>query len=221
MTDASFMVLPRLSRWRRSFPTGWFFFSMSARGYSSDHPWGISTRWQLSVSSTFSISSNSMEQGNWNVDEMLHWLDMKINREDRDIREQSKKMNGNFLHFFEWNAESLYKSHFMSGCYKILRQAVDGAKDMDTVRNIVEDNIAYCESKLLNGQVDCNSSSRTTNVAHFLKLECMQQLVRDYREFANILAQTPPEENLQQTANKTEKKREEPPERKIKTGIRR
>ena len=29
-----------------------------------------------------------MEQGNWNVDEMLHWLDMKINREDRDIREQ-------------------------------------------------------------------------------------------------------------------------------------
>ena len=105
-----------------------------------------------------------MEQGNWNVDEMLHWLDMKINREDRDIREQSKKMNGNFLHFFEWNAESLYKSHFMSGCYKILRQAVDGAKDMDTVRNIVEDNIAYCESKLLNGQVDCNSSSRTTSV---------------------------------------------------------
>ena len=95
---------------------------------------------------------------------------MKINREDRDIREQSKKINGNFLHFFEWNAESLYKSHFMSGCYKILRQAVDGAKDMDTVRNIVEDNIAYCESKLLNGQVDCNSSSRTTNVAHFLKL---------------------------------------------------
>lgn len=82
-----------------------------------------------------------MEQGNWNVDEMLHWLDMKINREDRNIREQSKKMNENFLHFFEWNAESLYKSHFMSGCYK--------------------------------------------------------------------------------TANKTEKKREEPPERKIKTGIRR
>ncbi len=101
-------------------------------------------------------------------------------------------MNENFLHFFEWNAESLYKSHFMSGCYKILRQAVDGAKGMDTVWNIVEDNIAYCENKLLNGQVDCNSSSRTTNVAHFLKLECMQQLVRDYREFANILAQTPP-----------------------------
>ncbi len=118
-----------------------------------------------------------MEQGNWNVDEMLHWLDMKINREDRNIREQSKKMNENFLHFFEWNAESLYKSHFMSGCYKILRQAVDGAKGMDTVWNIVEDNIAYCENKLLNGQVDCNSSSRTTNVAHLLKLECMQQLV--------------------------------------------
>ena len=162
-----------------------------------------------------------MAQGNWNVDQMLHWLDIKIDREERDIREQSKKMNENFLHFFEWDAESLYKSHYMSGCYKKLRQTVDEARDIDTVRKIVKDNAAYCESKLLNGQVDYRSSSRTTSVAHFLKWECMQQLVRDYREFANILAQTPPEENLQQTANKTEKKREEPPERKIKTGIRR
>ena len=162
-----------------------------------------------------------MEQGNWNVDQMLHWLDIKIDREERDIREQSKKMNENFLHFFEWDAESLYKSHYMSGCYKKLRQTVDEARDIDTVRKIVKDNAAYCESKLLNGQVDYRSSGRTTSVAHFLKLECMQQLVRDYREFANILAQTPPEENLQQTANKTEKKREEPPERKVKTGIRR
>ncbi len=148
-----------------------------------------------------------MEQGNWNVDEMLHWLDMKINREDRNIREQSKKMNENFLHFSNGMRRACISLILCQGVIKILRQAVDGAKGMDTVWNIVEDNIAYCENKLLNGQVDCNSSSRTTNVAHFLKLECMQQLVRDYREFANILAQTPPEENLQQTANKTEKKR--------------
>ena len=108
------------------------------------------------------------------------------------------------------------------GVIRYSGRRVDGAKDMDTVRNIVEDNIAYCESKLLNGQVDCNSSSRTTNVAHFLKLECMQQLVRDYREFANILAtNASPKRICKQTANKTEKKREEPPERKIKTGIRR
>ena len=104
---------------------------------------------------------------------MLHWLDIKIDREERDIREQSKKMNENFLHFFEWDAESLYKSHYMSGCYKKLRQTVDEARDMDTVRKIVKDNAAYCESKLLNGQVDYRSSSRTTSVAHFLKLECM------------------------------------------------
>ncbi len=162
-----------------------------------------------------------MEQGNWNVDEMLHWLDIKIDREERAIREQSKKMNENFLHFFEWDAESLYKSHYMSGCYKTLLRAVDEARDIDTVRKIVKDNAAYCESKLLNGQVDYRSSSRTTSVAHFLKLECMQQLVRDYREFANILAQTPPEENLQQTASETKKKREVPPKKKMNSGIRR
>ncbi len=38
MTDALSTVLLRLSRWRRSFRTGWRFFSMSARGYSSVRP---------------------------------------------------------------------------------------------------------------------------------------------------------------------------------------
>lgn len=41
-----------------------------------------------------------MEQGNWNVDEMLHWLDMKINREDRDIREQKQEDEWEFPALF-------------------------------------------------------------------------------------------------------------------------
>lgn len=32
-----------------------------------------------------------MEQGNWNVDEMLHWLDMKINREDRTYVNKARR----------------------------------------------------------------------------------------------------------------------------------
>ena len=161
-----------------------------------------------------------MEKDNWNVNEMLHWLDIKINQEDRHICEDTRKMNGDFLHFFEWDAESLYKSHFMSGCYKKLRGAVDEGKEPDDIRKILNGGIAYCENKLLEGQLDYHSSSRGVNVAHFLKLECMQQLIKDYREFINILAVTPPEENLQQAASKREKK-EEPPERKVKPGIRR
>lgn len=161
-----------------------------------------------------------MEKDNWNVNEIRHWLDIKINREERDIREQTKKMNENFLHFFEWNAESLYKSHFISGCYKELRKALEEGKDIDEVRKILKGGIAYCENKLLEGQLDYHSSSRTTNVAHFLKLECMQQLIKEYREFANILSVTPPEENRQQTAGKKREK-EETSEKKIKPGIRR
>ena len=161
-----------------------------------------------------------MEKDNWNVNEIRHWLDMKINREERDIREQTKKMNENFLHFFEWNAESLYKSHFISGCYKERRNVLEEGKDIDEVRKILKGGIAYCENKLLEGQLDYHSSSRTTNVAHFLKLECMQQLIKDYREFANILSVTPPEENRQQVASKKREK-EETSERKIKPGIRR
>ena len=69
-----------------------------------------------------------MEKNNWNIAQMLHWLDIKIEREKRDIAKLEKQMDGDFLYYFEWNAESLYKSHFMSDCYKKLRQAVDGGK---------------------------------------------------------------------------------------------
>ena len=161
-----------------------------------------------------------MEKSNWNIDQMLHWLDIKIEREDRDIAKQKKQMDGDFLYYFGWNAESLYKSHFMSDCSKKLRQAVNGVKDTDEIRNILKENTACCEKKLLDGQLDCRSSSRGANMAHFMRLECMQQLIKDYREFANILSVTPPEENQQQAAHKNGK-REEPPERKIKRGIRR
>lgn len=77
-----------------------------------------------------------------------------------------------------------------------------------------EGSIAYCENKLLKGELDYHSSSRTTNVAHFLKLECMQQLIKEYREFANILSVTTSEENRRQAASKKR-------EKKIKPGIRR
>ena len=126
---------------------------------------------------------------------MLHWLDIKIEREDRDIAKQKKQMDGDFLYYFEGNAESLYKSHFKGDCYKKLRQAVNGVKDTDEIRNILKENAVCCEKKLLDGQLDCRSSSRGASMAHFMRLECMQQLIKDYREFANILSVTPPEEN--------------------------
>ena len=159
-----------------------------------------------------------MEENNWNIDQILHWLDIKIEREDRDIARLEKQMDEDFLYYFEWNAESLYKSHFMSDCYKKLRQAVDGIKDIDEIRNVLKENAACCEKKLLDGQLDCRSSSRGANMAHSMRLECMQQLIKDYREFANILSVTPPEENQQQTHKNG--KKEGPPERKIKRGIR-
>lgn len=104
---------------------------------------------------------------------MLHWLDIKIEREDQDIAKQKKQMDGDFLYYFEWNAESLYKSHFMSDCYKKLRQALDGVKDTDEIRNILKENAACCEKKLLDGQLDYRSFSRGANMAHSMRLECM------------------------------------------------
>ena len=39
-----------------------------------------------------------MEKSNWNIDQMLHWLDIKIEREDQDIAKQKKQMDGDFLY---------------------------------------------------------------------------------------------------------------------------
>lgn len=160
-----------------------------------------------------------MEESNWNVDQMLHWLDIKIDREDRDIAKQKKQMDESFLDYFEWNMEGLYKSHFMSKCYKKLRQTVEGTKDIDEIRNILKNGTDYCKKQLLEGQLDYHYSSRAINIAHFLELECLQQLIKDYREFTNILVQTPPEKKLQHPVSKVEKNKELP-EKKVKSGIR-
>ncbi|MCD8136313.1 MAG: hypothetical protein LUH01_10335 [Parabacteroides gordonii] len=157
-----------------------------------------------------------MEQGNWNVNQMLHWLDIKIDWEERNIHELKEQMDENFLYYFEYNAENLYKSIFMSKCYKILRQGLEEAGDIDKIQKILRRNEACGEKRLLNARLDCQSSIRAVNMVHFLELECTQQLIKDLRVLADILAQTPSEEDCNRTA-----KKEEPPERKVKTGIRR
>ncbi|WP_250717425.1 hypothetical protein [Bacteroides fragilis] len=43
-----------------------------------------------------------MEKSNWNIDQMLHWLDIKIERENRDIARLEKQMDGDFLYYLEW-----------------------------------------------------------------------------------------------------------------------
>lgn len=89
---------------------------------------------------------------------MLHWLDIKIEREDQDIAKQKKQMDGDFLYYFEWNAESLYKSHFMSDCYKKLRQALDGVKDTDEIRNILKENVGGAEP-YFSVNIQCSDTS--------------------------------------------------------------
>ena len=37
-----------------------------------------------------------MEENNWNIDQILHWLDIKIEREDRDIARLEKQMDEDF-----------------------------------------------------------------------------------------------------------------------------
>ena len=92
---------------------------------------------------------------------MLHWLDIKIEREDQDIAKQKKQMDGDFLYYFEWNAESLYKSHFMSDCYKKLRQALDGVKDTDEIRNILKENAVRRNCWTANWIIEVPAGERT------------------------------------------------------------
>ena len=107
----------------------------------------------------------------------------------------------------------------MSDCYKKLRQAVDGIKDIDKIRNVLKENAACCEKKLLDGQLDCRSSSQGRKDGPFHETGMHAAADKGLPGFANILSVTPPEENQQQ-AHKTGKK-EGPPEKKTKRGIRR
>ena len=105
---------------------------------------------------------------------------------DRKIAKMTEDMNANYLHFFEWHTEEMYRTQKRRAFYTELIRAVDAAgEDVDLAEWMLA--IANRKSgELVRGSLTRNSTNQMANHAHLLNLEAEQELIRELESLAHV-----------------------------------
>ena len=110
-------------------------------------------------------------------------LNEKMELLDEKIQNKAAKAGEDYLSFFESHAEEAYKEYYL---YKCFRDSGSPEKVLEYLKK--RQNV--CLDTLLRQDIAARSTSPMANMAHTLRLECVQQLVEDYGHFIRILADT-------------------------------
>lgn len=148
-----------------------------------------------------------MEQEKYAIEELARWLGMKIGRERINIKGYRDKLDSDFLYYFKWTGEDLFKSHFMARSYEQLKDFVGRAKDATEVHDFIRKKREECLKELVDGSIRKMSTNDLFNLTHTLKLECAQQLIKEYMEFDNILSIEPPQKQVTQKPEASDRKK--------------
>ena len=117
-----------------------------------------------------------MDKSDLRIEQLQQYLDKKKGVVESDIKEYNQQLGKNYLHFFDWHADDLYKACYMDKNYKAIQEAIDTA---ETPKDIEED--------LLNGPLVKKSTNPMSNMAHSLEMECKQELLKDLRYLNRLL----------------------------------
>ena len=132
------------------------------------------------------------EQDKYGMEQLAEYLDMRIRNEEKNIKENRDKLDRDYLYYFVWNGEDLFKSHFMVKQYGELRQAEAPGEVHGYIRHKREE----CLKELVSGSIRRRSTDDISNLAHTYRLECMQRLVKDYTGFERLLSMKAPREEV-------------------------
>lgn len=103
---------------------------------------------------------------------------------DRCIADMTEKMNADYLHFFEWTAENMFKAQKRRVFYAALANAVE---DKDEAIDLASWFLHIANRKsdeLVRGSLTRNSTSPMANHAHLLNLEVEQELIKEMESLA-------------------------------------
>lgn len=103
---------------------------------------------------------------------------------DRRIEDMKEIMNADYLHFFEWHAENMFKAQKRRAFYAALANAVE---DKDEAIDLASWFLHIANSKsdeLVRGSLTRNSTSPMANHAHLLNLEVEQELIKEMESLA-------------------------------------
>lgn len=104
---------------------------------------------------------------------------------DRRIEKHMERANGNYLNFFEWNAEDVYQLHYRRKYYVRLAESLDAWDGVDLVLDL----LAMARRKteeFVRGSLTRNSTSQMANIAHTLGLQVEQELIKEIETLAHL-----------------------------------
>ena len=110
-----------------------------------------------------------------------------IRRADKRIANLTKAMNDNYLQFFEWTADSMYKQQVRRKFYSGLVEVMEEWEGEDLSEHFL--GIAQCvANSIARGDLTRNSTSHMANIAHTLNLQARQTLIAEIEGLAHIAA---------------------------------
>ena len=113
-----------------------------------------------------------MDKSDLRIEQLQQYLDKKKGVVESDIKEYNQQLGKNYLHFFDWHADDLYKACYMDKNYKAIQEAIDAAETPKDIEGILKRYTLYIEDDLLHGPLVARSTSPMSNIAHSLEMEC-------------------------------------------------
>ena len=105
---------------------------------------------------------------------------------DRRIAVISEKMNADYLHFFEWQAEEMFKVQKRRAFFTEFTKVV---KNLDEDVDLTAWLFAIANRKsgeLVRGSLTRNSTNPMENLAQLLNLEAEQEIIRGLESLAHV-----------------------------------
>lgn len=147
------------------------------------------------------------------IKRLQQYLDKENSIVKGDINDYNRQLENNYLRFFDWHADDLYKAYYMDKNYEAIRQTIDTAETPKDIEAYLKRCILYVEEDLLSGPLVKRSTSPMSNIAHSLEMECKQKLLKDFQNLNRILQSEtvserirPQEAPRQEAATKKEEK---------------
>lgn len=79
-----------------------------------------------------------MDKSDLRIEQLQQYLDKKKGVVESDIKEYNQQLGKNYLHFFDWHADDLYKACYMDKNYKAIQEAIDAAETHMTKTGVKE-----------------------------------------------------------------------------------
>lgn len=158
-----------------------------------------------------------MDTDNLKIEQLQQYLDKARNEVKSDIKMYKDQLENNYLNFFDWHADDLYKACYMDNNYLIIQRTINAAETPKDIEAYLKRCTLYVEEDLLSGPLVKKSTSPMSNIAHSLEMECKQKLLKDFQNLNRILQREtvserirPQEVPKQQAAQAQEKKKTRP-----------